>query len=159
MFTRESLDKLHELTAAVNSAKEQASELLRTAQDRYNTKVHKLTRDGKEVELTEKVLWDEVFYLGPACESGTVLKREHPEVFEAYKRQDDTANELKRFCIVELGIDYTQLTLSDYLRATEGMFDLLMAERIAPEGQTVSIETGAGTSGTAPVTTTGESKA
>jgi hypothetical protein len=36
------------------------------------------------------------------------------------------------------------------------MFDLLMAERIAPVGQTVSIETG---TGTAPVTTTGESKA
>lgn len=129
MFTREKLDKLHELTKAVNDAKERASELLRIAQDRNNHVKHKVKREGKEVELTEKVLWDEVFYLGTQCEAGAILEKTHPEVFDAYKKQDSTAHELRKYAITELGLDYTQLTLSDYLRATESLFELMLAER------------------------------
>ncbi len=129
MFTRENLNRLHELTQDVADTKEMASELLRTAQDRYRTRTHKLEREGKTIELTEKVLWDEVFYLGADSQAGKLLAGVHPEVFEGYKKQDNAAAELKKFSVVELGIDYSQLTLSDYLKATESLFNLMMGER------------------------------
>lgn len=128
MFTREILNKLHDFTQKIEEAKELASENLRTAQDRFNHVTHKLTREGKEIELTEKVLWDEVFYIGPASQAGQILEKVHPEVFEAYRKQDQLAEDLKKYCITELGIDYTQMKLSDYLKMTEGMFELLLQE-------------------------------
>ncbi|HBT75062.1 TPA: hypothetical protein DEB29_03620 [Candidatus Wolfebacteria bacterium] len=128
MITRENLNKLHELTEAVNTAKENASELLRTAQDRFKDKTHKIDREGKEIEIAEKTMWLEVFHLGPACESGKILQKEYPEVFEAYQAQEVASLELKKFCISEIGVDYTQLTLSDYLRLTESLFSLLLNE-------------------------------
>lgn len=128
-FTRETLDQLHKLTAELKETKEIASELLRTAQDRFKTRTHKITRNGKEIELTEKVLWDEVFYLGVACEAAQILKPIHPEVFEAFAKQDEKAKEIKKFSVTELGLDYEALTLSDYLRMTEGLFKLLLSEK------------------------------
>lgn len=132
MFTRDTLKQLHELTDKVNHAKEVASEQLRTAQDRFKDRKHKFERDGKNIEVTEKVLWDEVFYLGPGSQAGRILVKEHPQVFEAYAQQETAAEALKKFCIVELGVDYTALSLSDYLKLTETLVELMLAERGLP---------------------------
>lgn len=129
MFTRDKLTKLHEISDAFGQQKELASELLRTAQDRYKHREVEVERDGKKVTLTEKVLWDEVFLMGPACQAGKILKKEHPEVFEAFQKQDVLGAELKQFCVTEFGVDFTAMTISDYLRMTEGMFDLMMKEK------------------------------
>lgn len=127
MFTSEKIEKLHQLTAETNKAKWIASEVLRTAQDRTGGRVHKLKRkDGTTSNISEKVMWDEVFYLGPACESGQFLQKKHPEVFEAYAKQDKAADELKRFCIADLGVDYTAMTISDYIKLTEQMFAYML---------------------------------
>ena len=132
MITRENINELRRLTKAVDTAAETASELLRTAQDRFKMRTHKLKRDGKEIELTEKVLWEEVFYIGLKSEAGQLLQTFHPEVFEAYGAQDRAAVELKKFSIVELGFDCTRLTLSDYLEVTENLFELMLSERGFP---------------------------
>lgn len=131
-FTRETIIELRALTQKVADAKEHASELLRIAQDRHNDKVHTLVREGKEIQLKEKTLWDEVFYLGTGSQAGKILAKEHPEVFEAYKAQDVAADELKKFCILELGVDYTHMTLSDYLHLTETMFAFMLKEYKVP---------------------------
>lgn len=130
MITRENLNKIHELTKAITTAQDHASELIRIAQDRHNDRTHKLEREGKKIELTEKVLWDEVYYhpLGAGSQAGKILTKEHPEVFEAYKKGDMASVELKKYCALELDVDYTKLSLSDYLKLTEGMFTLLIEE-------------------------------
>lgn len=142
-ITRNKLQTLKELTKNVGEAKEIASESLRTAQDRFKDVKHKMDREGKEIEITEKVMWDEVFYIGPECQSGKILKELHPEVFAAYGRQEECAEELKKFCILELGVDYTALTISDYLTMTEQLFDMMLAERglvpsVAESNETVT---------------------
>lgn len=128
---REHLNKLHELTQKVNEKKELASELLRTAKDRYGDRVIKdVPRpEGKKADIKESILWQEVFHLGLGCEAGKVLQEKHPEVFDAYAQQDKASKELHEFCRLELDLDYTQLTLSDYLRMTEQLFNLLLDER------------------------------
>lgn len=128
-FNRQTLTKLHELTQKMEEAKELASEALRTAQDRFKDVKHKIQREGKEIEITEKVMWDEVFYIGPECQSGKFLRKIHPEVFEAYGRQEECADAMKKFCILELEVDYTAMTLSNYLKMTEQLFEMMLAER------------------------------
>lgn len=129
MFTRENLDKLHSLTAEVGRQKEIASEQLKTAQDRNNHVKHKIERDGKKVELTEHTMWTEVFHLGPGVDSGKILAKLYPEVFEAYALQDKAAEEMKKHCVLEFGVDFTAMTISDYLKLTEGMLTLLLSEK------------------------------
>lgn len=137
-MTRDTLNKLHELTAKVHEAKEHASELLRIAQDRFKHRTHTIKRAEKDIELKEHTLWEEVFHLGTKCDAALILQEHHPEVFEAYEKQEAAAVELRTFCLAELGLDYTQLTLSDYLRMTEELFALMQSEgtrvpvRVAP---------------------------
>lgn len=140
MITRDIINKLHELNAKLDETKELSSELLRTAQDRFKHRTHKLVREGKEIELTEKVLWEEVFYIGVKSEAGQLLAQHHPEVFEAYREQDKAAIEFKKFAAVELGFDPTRMTLSEYLKITENLFELMLAERGLPTKSPVSIE-------------------
>lgn len=128
-LTREQLDKVHELTNLVEEKKDLASELLRTAQDRFNGRTHTVNRGGTKSEVSEKTLWTEVFHLGTQSEAAEILRKVHPDVFKTYKEQDDAASELKKYVVTEIGIDPTKMTLSDYLFLTEEMFRLLIDER------------------------------
>lgn len=133
MITRETLTRLYLLDDAVKHETEIVSELIRTAQDRFGTRTHKIERAGKTIDITEKVLWEETYHLGAGCEAGKILKKEHPEVFSAISRQDFAAKELKVFCATELGLDFTRATLADYLRLMEGVFDMAVKEgRVRP---------------------------
>lgn len=129
MITRESIKALRDTSDDLRAQKELASELLRTAQDRFGHQEVEIERDGKTIALTEKVLWEEVFLMGTSCQAGTILKKAHPEVFEAFEDQDRKAGKLKEISVKELGVDYTQMTLSDYVALMEGMFALLLSER------------------------------
>jgi hypothetical protein len=128
-MTRENIDKIHEITASLNEAKETASELNKTAQDRFGEAEHQFVRDGKEITVKEKHLWDEVYHLGLKCEAARLLAEKHPEVFAAYDKMNSLSAELKQYVASELGIDFTQMTLSDYLKVTEGLFAVMMDER------------------------------
>lgn len=125
---RETLNKFHELADGVEAQKNLASELLKTAKDRYSHVIHKINRKGQEVEIDEKTLWEEVYHLGFNCDAGKELEKAHPEVFEAFRKQDQLADELWKFGIEELGVNYRAMTLSDYLKMTEGLFKLLIEE-------------------------------
>ena len=125
----EVLAKFHQLNDKVKVAEEIASESLRTAQDRFNHRTHKLQRDGKEVEIKEKTLWDEVFYLGEDSEAGRILKVLHPKVFENYAIQNAAAMEYKRFGVTELGVDPGRMTMSDQMKMVEAMVEYKMSGR------------------------------
>ena len=128
-ITQEKLNILYKLDAEIKEITDIASENLRVAKDRASLNVHKLIRDGKEIEVTEKILWDEVFYLGENSEAGNILKKEHPQVFDLYKKQNEKADELRKFCITELGVDYTRMTIAEHIKIIEGMFKMLLNEK------------------------------
>jgi hypothetical protein len=129
MITRDQINTINATVADIHKYMELASEYLRTAQDRNKTRKHTLERDGKQIELTEKILWEEVFYTGASSQAGKILKPLHPEVFEAYAKQSEASDRLTAFCIGELGINYPQMTISDYLKLSEGLFELVLNER------------------------------
>lgn len=126
--TLEKIEKLHELTRATDAAKNVASELLRVAQDRHNNDKHKLEREGKEIELTEKVLWQEVFYIGRDSQAGQVLRKKHQDVFDAYTDQNVKAEELNKFVMQSFGLDYKHMAISDYFNMIEAIVDFKLKE-------------------------------
>lgn len=126
--TRAKLDEIHRLSAELDLARDEASELLRTAQDRHNSDEHELTHHGETKTLSEKLMWEEVFQLGKDCESAAKLKELHPEVFAAYDSSDALAAELKRYAASELGVAPERMTLSAQLRLTEGIVRVLLEE-------------------------------
>lgn len=113
--------KIIELDDKCQEQENIASELLRTAQDRHNDEEIEIEREGKKVKVKEKTLWQEVWHLGTKCEAANELRKKHPEVFEAYDKQDKYAQELKAVVFEELGIDHTKLRISDFIRITEEM--------------------------------------
>lgn len=131
MITREKIKQLGDLTADVQVKEDVASELLRTAQDRFGHETETFMREGQEITVTRKILWDEVFYLGTMSEAAKILMEKHPEVFEAYKAQEAAADALKQYTMLELGIDIGKMKLSDYLNLTVATFEMLMDEREA----------------------------
>jgi hypothetical protein len=140
MLDRKTLINLHSLSDEIKQVSEQASELLRTAQDRFNHVEHDVVRSGKKVKITEKALWEEVWYLGNGCEAAKILGEKHPEVFDAFKKQNAKAADLKKFSMAELGVNFEQLTISDYLRLTEELFGLLISEKEGKPAFTMEIE-------------------
>lgn len=127
-INRDTITELHRLTGLVVDAEFRASELLRTAQDRFNHVKETVEREGKKVEVTRKVLWDEVFYLGSNSEAGQILGEHHPEVFAAYKVQEDAAGELQKYVSAEMDVDMKKMRISDYVKLTEGIVDLRLEE-------------------------------
>ena len=128
-ITREDIEAIDIKTGEIESAKDFASELIRTAQDRCNTVEHDVERDGKTVKLTEKVLWDETYLMGNQCQAALILKEQHPEVFAAYKAHDEKAEEYKKMVFDLIGVDYTQMRLSDYIKLSVDIAEMVADER------------------------------
>ena len=128
MLDRNTLQQVHQLSDEVAQTKEIFQEAIKTAQDRYKDREVTIERAGKDVTITEKILWDELFHLGFESQAGLKLKELHPQVFDAMYAQNKKADQLKMFVIETLGVDYTQMSLSDYLHVTEQLFLLLQQE-------------------------------
>ena len=130
------MDRLHKLTTDIKDKEFRASEILRTAQDRTGHVEHELDREDpktgemKRIKLTEKILWEEVFYLGGNGHvAADILRKAHPEVFEAYKLQETAAGDLQKFVRAEMDMDMKAMRISDYVALTEAMIDLRLDER------------------------------
>lgn len=129
-INRDTINQLHILTGEVVKAEEYASELLRTAQDRFGHVKETLEREGKQITITRKVLWDEVFYLGSKADDACrILGEHHPEVFDAYKLQETAAGKLQVYVSTDMDMDMKKMRISDYVKLTEGMIDLKLEER------------------------------
>lgn len=126
-INQEKITKVYELYHQLDEIKELASELLRTAQDRYNDNEVEIKRNDCMIKIKERVLWEETFQLGKNSQAALKLKELHPEVFEAYSKQEELAEEIKKFMIAEFGIDYQAIRISDILRLIEAVVDFKRA--------------------------------
>jgi len=122
-ITKQKIEKLHKLTDEVKHFEFIASENLKTAKDRHGNNRVKLERNGKKIELAEKILWEEVFHLGEDSQAGKILKKKYKKVFNLYEKQKDKVKELKNFITKEFGIDFTKITVSDYVKLTEAIIE------------------------------------
>lgn len=128
-ITREKIQKVQQLTDIVGQKEMVASDLLRTAQDRFGAEMETFERNGKEITIDRKTMWQEVFYAGLDSDSAKILTERHPEVFAAFHEQQVAADELKAYLMADLMIDMSHMKISDYLNMTVATFEMLMAER------------------------------
>jgi hypothetical protein len=79
-------------------------------------------RNNEKLQVREKILWEEVFHLGPDCQAGEILKKKYPDTFELAIKQNEGADMLHGFSIKNFGFDYTQMRLIDLIDLIEAIF-------------------------------------
>jgi hypothetical protein len=128
-ITNEKIKGLYDIYGKLNEQKEIASELLRTAKDRYQHRTVEIDKgDGSKTIVREKFLWDEVFYLGMGENRATkVLEARHPKVFAAYKKQNEIAEECNRYVMANFGIQAEKITMADIFNISESMVRFLLS--------------------------------
>lgn len=90
---------------------EALSDNLKTEQDRYGANEIELERGGKKVKITEKILWQEVFYGGKTSEAGKILSKKYPVIFELQTKSEELDKKINNFTMVNWGFFYNQMTL------------------------------------------------
>lgn len=82
------------------------------------------TKDGeKEVEISEDRLWYELRNLGWQSQAGETMKKTYPKVFELYEKHSKAVSDMEDFCLKELNINPTKITLLDIIRIVEGVIN------------------------------------
>jgi len=123
-LTKEKLNKLEKLYKENEEAEEKASDLLKEARKNGDNKLKVERKDkDKKVKVKESDLWDEVWHLGADCNAAKALKEKYPEVFEAFKKQNKKAQELRDYSIKEIGIDYRKIKLIDIFNIAQAVVD------------------------------------
>jgi hypothetical protein len=122
-ITKEKLDGLFKMADEVKAMDDVTSEQVRTAKAQNSERTHKFTREGKEVEIPEKVLWEEMYYLGKDSEAGNKMRETYPEMFEQVDKQNKIVQHLKMYIMGNFGVDYTAMTFTDWLRIMEALID------------------------------------
>ncbi len=110
-ITYSQIKELKTLYKEYKKVSELISELKKTYQDRYGMNLVKLTRDGKEIELEENVLWTEIFYGGIETQAGKIMSEKYPELFENFKKQAVILDKLNLFTAKNWGFFFQQMSL------------------------------------------------
>lgn len=122
-ITKEKLEKLNNLYSEKEKISHILSELVKTAQDRNGDNEVELEREGKKIKITEKIMWQEVYYGGAKSQSGKILKEKYPEAFEAFEKQTKIDGEISKFVLEEFGFMFNQLDLPTLLKLIEAMIE------------------------------------
>lgn len=142
MITKQKLEEVRRLSATHKEAQELASELLRTAQDRFNDKQIIVKADDEQsqpeerlrrsvdTEMTEKVAWDEVWTLGLTSKAGQALREKYPKVFEAFEDAHKKSEEYHRYVLDNFGVDFRNMEFIDILEVLIQVVDQRMNEHL-----------------------------
>ncbi len=85
------------------------SEQIKTAQDRFNDREVEVEREGKKIKITEKVLWQEVYY--GSKEARGIMEKKYPEIFELEGKQKKIDVEINTFTMKKWGFTFNQMSL------------------------------------------------
>ena len=88
------------------------SEQVKTAQDRDGNKEHKIKREGKNIKLTENILWEEALRGGGKTQAWEILKELYPETFKLVDEKDELELELRNFTAKHWGFYWNEMSLS-----------------------------------------------
>lgn len=88
------------------------SEKVRTAQDQNGNREVKLKREGKNIKLMERILWDEALRGGSKTQAWQELKKIYPEIFKLVDEKDKVSAELNVFTTKNWGFFWNQMNLS-----------------------------------------------
>jgi len=111
------IQKLEDFYTKIDELKAQQSELIKLAQVGQKEKKHTLRGN----EVTEEMMWYEVFNLGAECESGKMLRETYPDVFTCVDELNATSLELKKYLKETLKVDSDRMTVLDIIRIVKAV--------------------------------------
>jgi len=112
--------KLDELYKNKEKYANLVSENIKTLKVRHGDRKCKIIRDGKEVLVQEKVLWEEIWQLGTlAIEATKIMKGKYPELFVLVDKDVNIAKDIKFFTLKNFGFDSKAMTLGNYISLTK----------------------------------------
>lgn len=123
IITQPILDELFKIYERLNYYSELHSEQLRTVQDQFSQRLISIKRDGMIKKVKEKALWDEIRYLGLKSEAGETMKAKYPDVFDSHEKHQKAVEEARAFVMRNMGFNFTQMTLSDYIKLTLALIE------------------------------------
>lgn len=128
-ITNKHIQELTKIYADLEALNRESSDLYLNAKDTGKDNKVTIKRDGKEVEVTEGALWEEIRYIGKKSEGYEILKAKYPKVFEVSEKQNKKAQELSIYCHANLNIDPIKLRLIDIINIARAVRPSLI-ERI-----------------------------
>jgi hypothetical protein len=126
------LEKLHNEKKKLD---ELISDNLKTIKARFNDRQHKVIREGKEVMVKEKDLWEEIWHLGgdASVEAGKIMRKKYPDLFILVDKGSTLGEEIGNFTLVHFGFDHKAMTLSNYISLSKQLirFEITKLDYIA----------------------------
>lgn len=110
------LREIKQLDEKVEQAKKEADQLLREAKQKNETV--EIERNGEKVEVEEKDLWREALSLKEG-QAWDYLNDKYPEVFEAYEKHNELADELKKSFTEEFGFPLRAMSHGKFIKAVQ----------------------------------------
>jgi hypothetical protein len=144
-ITKEKIKGLYDIYDDLDRLEADASDAIKKAQLNGSKEVLVNRKDKGKQKVTEKMLWDEVYHLGPESEAGDFLKKKYPEAFKKSDMHNVRANELRDYALAQIGIDSQAIKLRDIIQLVDAIVDLKVKEIRKSIGEPSTA------SGTAPV--------
>lgn len=126
-INQEKIERLYKIQEEYDTLEIAASDAIKEARLNEGNEVT-ITRGGKDIQIAEKLLWDEVWNLGGNCEAGQFLRSKYPEAFAKSDDCNQKAQELKDFSLAELGIDSQKIKLSTVLKLIEAVVAMKLSK-------------------------------
>ncbi|MEQ9135744.1 MAG: hypothetical protein RLO51_11085 [Thalassobaculum sp.] len=128
-ITSDVIAQLYRLYLEFDVLNHGASDAINAAKEHQDKRVTITRKDGTQQEVTERMLWDEVWTLGPKSDAGEHLRATYPEAFEKSDAVKAKTAELRAFSLGNLGIDSQAIRLSDIVKLVDAMLDYKLNER------------------------------
>lgn len=134
-ITQDQIEQLYRFYHELDKAKAEASEAIKLAQHNEHNRVTITRENGEQQEVTEKMLWDEVWNLSADSEAGRLLRTKYPYAFEQSDEANKIAANLRAFTLAELSIDAQALRLSDIIKLTQALIRLELSNHGKTEAE------------------------
>lgn len=120
-ITPELIVKLENLYEELDALTIEASDAINLARENTEKPIT-ITRNEKEIELTEGVLWDEI-YSRALTNARETLVAIYPDAFAKSELAESKRKELNDFVVSEIGFNPDKMRVSDLLKLVTGYID------------------------------------
>lgn len=123
-ITKEIIQELRDLTTKLNEVQDYINIELPNIKDTHKEDIHKITREGKEQDVKEMFLWEEIFHLGLECEAGQIMANKYPELWTKVKEQEKLVKELEELTLSKIGFNFRQMSLLNLIDLIIGLREI-----------------------------------
>ncbi len=100
---------------------------LKDLQDKNGHIEHEFEREGKKVKVSEKTVWQEVFY--GSQESEKFMREQYPDLFAIADEEKAVSKEVLEFELQNFGFRFSEMTMPKLIWLINGIWELREADK------------------------------